>query len=65
MSIQKIDVVHLIGGLSSAAGNLINVTNSGNASNALLAAITQLAKAISDSPATDTHLLIAKAEKSS
>lgn len=65
MSMQKIDVVHLIGSLSSAAGNLVHVKNSGDATDALLAAIKQLATAISDSPASSTHILVAQAEKSS
>lgn len=65
MSIQKIDVVNLICGLSSAAANLVNVTNSGDAANALLASIKKLATAIENSPATDSHLDAEPAKKSS
>lgn len=64
MSIQKIDVVHLIGGLSSAAGNLVNVVNSGDATKAILSAITKLATELAASPVSDTNLVAKKTEKS-
>lgn len=60
MSIQKVDVVHLIGGLSAAARDLQNVTNCGDATKELLAAIAKLAKAVSDSPVADTNLSAVK-----
>ncbi len=65
MSIQKIDVVHLIGGLSSAAGCLVNVVHSGDATKAILAAITKLSTELAESPASDTNLSAKKAEKAS
>lgn len=65
MSIQKVDVVHLIGGLSSAASSLSQVVDSGDSTRALLAAIKKLATAIANSPASDTHISAVQAEKCS
>jgi hypothetical protein len=65
MSILKIDAVHLIGGLSSAAACLSNVPNSSSSIKAVLAAIEKLATAISDSPATDAHLAAEATKKTS
>lgn len=56
MAIAKIDVVHLIGGLSQASAALVGVTNSDDATKELLKEIKKLAKALNESPANKSHL---------
>ncbi len=60
----KSEAVHLVCGLSSAAKQLSEVTNSGVAINQLLSAVAKITKAIADAPADSPNLVSSDAEKS-
>lgn len=62
---SKLDVVHLIGGLASAAACLAGVTGSSGSTNAILSAIEKLATEISNSPVSDEHIVPSSPKKTS